>query len=399
MSANIKIFHSAMPGAPVLSGTAGALIAILDACLVNGFGLKSVDSIVVAAGIATVSIPSGHIFEKDSCITVAGATPAGLNGEKKVLSATATTLTFDATGIANGAATGTLTAVLTPAGFTKLFSGTNLAAYKSSNPAASGGVLRVDDTATQSARLTGYESMSDVNTGVGKTPTDVQVSGGLYWPKSSAASAAARDWMVIADDRTFYVFLAPSTTYSPTRYFTAGFGDTLPTLATDTTYSWFVSGQPAFDPSVTGSTTRASDLGYANFNLTSGARYSPRSFTGLGSAVRLDNPNIKWRSGPSWSGNTAASNIFIAFPNCDGGLYIERSQLLEATTTTGWYFRAELPGFYHLPQQTGDQFLTRDRLPTNNALVGRSVWAVRCGAAVTSGDFGTVALDITGPWR
>ena len=31
----VKYFHSELPGAPVLSGTAGSLQAVLDACLVN----------------------------------------------------------------------------------------------------------------------------------------------------------------------------------------------------------------------------------------------------------------------------------------------------------------------------------------------------------------------------
>lgn len=36
---SVKYLHSAMPGAPVLSGTAGSLISVLDACLVNGLSL------------------------------------------------------------------------------------------------------------------------------------------------------------------------------------------------------------------------------------------------------------------------------------------------------------------------------------------------------------------------
>ena len=39
MTTSVKYFHSELPGAPVLSGTAGSRIAVLDACLVNGWGL------------------------------------------------------------------------------------------------------------------------------------------------------------------------------------------------------------------------------------------------------------------------------------------------------------------------------------------------------------------------
>ena len=39
---SVKHFHSGRVGAPVLTGAEGSMIALLDACVVNGFGLKSV---------------------------------------------------------------------------------------------------------------------------------------------------------------------------------------------------------------------------------------------------------------------------------------------------------------------------------------------------------------------
>ena len=59
---DVKYFHSSQVGAPVMSqgGAAGLLIALLDACLVDGFGLKTVDSIVVASGVATANVSTGH---------------------------------------------------------------------------------------------------------------------------------------------------------------------------------------------------------------------------------------------------------------------------------------------------------------------------------------------------
>ena len=38
---------------PQLSGTAGALMTILDACLVNGYGSDTLDNLVVASNVAT----------------------------------------------------------------------------------------------------------------------------------------------------------------------------------------------------------------------------------------------------------------------------------------------------------------------------------------------------------
>jgi len=397
MSANIKYFHSAMTGAPVLSGTTGALIAVLDACLVDGFGLKSVDSIVVAGGIATATIASGHIFEKGTCVTIAGATPSGLTGEKKVLSATTTAFTFDAGGIADGAATGTITAKLTPAGFTKLYAGTNLAAYKSANVAATGGVLRVDDTAAQQARVRGYETMSDVNTGTGPTPTDTQVSGGLFWPKSTTANTTAREWVLVADDRTFYILLMPNS-FAPVKGLLAGFGDMIPNNSADSAYSWFVSGQTATDTGLTSSASYPGCLGYSNYNQTTSGRFAPRSYTGLGSSVRLGNANLYLRNGVAWSGG-GASGPFVAFPNGpDGGLYYERVRMLE-DQVSGSALRGELPGIMHMPQALGETFQNKDKMPATAALVGRTLIALRPGNGSATAAIGVVAADLTGPWR
>ena len=50
---NTKWFQNSMAGAPVLTGQAGALIAVLNACLVDGFNLLTLDSLVVAGNVAT----------------------------------------------------------------------------------------------------------------------------------------------------------------------------------------------------------------------------------------------------------------------------------------------------------------------------------------------------------
>jgi hypothetical protein len=159
---SVKYFHSGLTGAPVLSGTAGSLVAVLDACLVNGFAVSAVASLVVASNIATATISGGHSAEVGSVVLVSGATPSGLNSEKKVLSVGAgnTTLTFDAPGISDQTASGTISLKLAGAGWSKEFTGTNLAAYKSNNVAGTGCRLRVDDTAGKTARVVGYETMT-----------------------------------------------------------------------------------------------------------------------------------------------------------------------------------------------------------------------------------------------
>ena len=72
---SVKYLHSGMTGAPVLSGAIGSMIAVLDACLVDGFALKSVNSLVVASNIATINVSTGITAEVGAVVLVAGATP------------------------------------------------------------------------------------------------------------------------------------------------------------------------------------------------------------------------------------------------------------------------------------------------------------------------------------
>ncbi len=119
--------------------------------------------------------------------------------------------------------TGSLVAVLdwclvtgsaAPAGWTKPFTGASKAAFKQGS-GSNGMYLRVQDDGPgagsfREARITGYETMSDVDTGTNLFPTTA-ISGsgfnGQVARKSTALSAVARDWLVAADARTAYVFI------------------------------------------------------------------------------------------------------------------------------------------------------------------------------------------------
>jgi hypothetical protein len=94
------------------------------------------------------------------------------------------------------------------AGWTKDFSGTNLAVYRA--PALTGSpseglryYYRFDDTQTTEARVRGYETMSDVNTGTNPFPTAGQATNGAIFAKN----AAAFHWYIIADDQTVFVYV------------------------------------------------------------------------------------------------------------------------------------------------------------------------------------------------
>lgn len=151
----VKWFASSMGGAPTLNGTAGSLIAVLDACLVNGFNLKSVDTLTSTNGVATVTINSGHQFEPDQIVLISGCDQNEYNGEKKVISVTTTTLTFAVSGTPASPATtsSTISCKAAPLGWKKTYSNTNLAVYRSGDLLSTRMLLRVDDTGAQNARV------------------------------------------------------------------------------------------------------------------------------------------------------------------------------------------------------------------------------------------------------
>ena len=128
MANEVIWFDSAETGAPTLNNAAGSLIAVLDACLLNGFNLKSI-TINVAGGVATATC-NGHGFSTATgkLVSIAGATPNELNGLKQIASATSNTFTFPAPGVPDGAATGAITAKRAPLGWTKVHAAANKAA-------------------------------------------------------------------------------------------------------------------------------------------------------------------------------------------------------------------------------------------------------------------------------
>lgn len=197
-------------GSPTLNNAAGSLISVLDACLINGWGLKSVTSITVASGVATV-VCTGHQFSGGigRKVLIAGATPSALNGSQDVTVVDANTFTFLTTA-ANGTATGTITAKRAPLGWSKLYSGTNKAIYQRTDAQATSMLLRVDDTNTGNAsatyaRVVMVESATDVDTYTNASPTTAQLAGGLYVSKG-ANSTTAKKWMLVGDVRTLYIF-------------------------------------------------------------------------------------------------------------------------------------------------------------------------------------------------
>lgn len=206
----VRFYRSSDFGAPVLSGTVNALVSVLDAILVTGYGSQSV-TITRSGTTATVTTSSPHGLVKRAKYNIAGADQAEYNGAKDVTVTGANTLTFQVVGTPATPATGTITGGLAGAGWTKPFTGTNKAVFQQ-GAGSNGMYYRVDDAGTGSAayaRVVAYENMTGVDTGTNPFPTDTQVTGGCYFAKAITANAVARPWLAVASEKHFVFMLEP----------------------------------------------------------------------------------------------------------------------------------------------------------------------------------------------
>ncbi len=385
---SVKHYRSDMPGAPVLNGLAGSKIGQLDACLVTGYGLKAATALTVASGIATLTFAGGASAAwPDAVILVEGVTGpmSGLNGEQKVLTANTATVTF-ATALPDGTATGTVTFKIAPAGWEKVYSKTNVAAYRSLHPESTKMFLRVDDTAVQTCRVVGYETMIDVDTGFGAFPTSLQIAGGGYWAKSDVGSAAAVAWILAGDGLFFFDSPAPGSHWGMAyqNCFLRGFGEFLPK-------------NPAGDPYLCGlncsSTASAWNQYEGTLDGDSALRtYLARNFAGLGTAVAA-------RRYAYTGGNTSGRDSTLGdFPSVvDGSLILSDQYVSEVPAPRG-----NIPGHAYCPQaKVWDSFKMFDTLVQG----GKKYISISSGSNISSSNAsdintaGASFIDITGPWR
>lgn len=385
---SVCYFDSSMPGAPVLNGTAGSMLALLDACLVNGFGLKSVDSVVIASGVATITFSTGHSAFRDSVIELAGVTtPSSLNGRHKVQGYTTNTVTISVPDLSDQTATGTISMKLAAAGWLKAFSKPNVAAYKSADLTATGLYIRIDDTSATSCRVRGYETFTDIDTGTGLFPTDSQYSGGMWWRKSNNADSTSRYWCVIANSTM--VYLGINNVNRSVKSFTwFGFGDIVSRKANDP-YKFVVSGNPG---DYTGGYTSTSPL-FSTIGYQRAYRFMARGYSGLGGSSCAC---------PLWLSRNLDMDVIsgycpeLPFPNpADGSLLVSDVHLVETVTNKG--YRGTVPGAYALIQSVQEYIPDHTIFDNITSLPGRRV-AIKTIDTASNGYYGAVAFDLTGPW-
>lgn len=225
------------------------MISVLDACLVNGFGIQTVTSLTASGKLVTVNFGTAHNLMQHQVIKISGANQAEFNGEHRILSVPNTTsFTYEIVSTASASqATGTIVCSLPSLGWEKSFSSTSATggkgAYRSTNLLLpSRPFLRVVDeldpsyTATYAkyAKVGIVEDMTDINTMLGvQAPYDsvnpdknwvgtgsgaTVINGWARWYYAHNATFTAttatdsnppqignRTWIVVGDKNCFYI--------------------------------------------------------------------------------------------------------------------------------------------------------------------------------------------------
>lgn len=395
----IKVFTSLQQGAPTINGVTGSLITALDAILVNGYGQVNVSSITRSGTTATVTTATAHGLATGDVALIAGAAETAYNGEFIVTVTGSTSFTYDVAGSPSTPATGTITSKRAPGGFTKTFSGTNKAVYRSNDLSSRRHYFRILDDGTTSggareARLWGYVTMSDVDTGTDMYPMVGQHSNGFFCQKSDTADSTGRHWVLITDGKTVYHFAyISSTTVSgditaPGANMNAfGFGDAIEFKPGDAYLSW-VTGSPATNQfsstqycglfnaatsitAATPSTLQATIITSRDFTAVAGARHTQMFGSGLNLSMGI------------------AANI--SYPHViDNGFYIVPIILTQASPAL---IRGRLPGFFE--PLHGPCFPNTQIIENVQGYTGRKfmmLWGKN------SGSVGAIVVDITGPW-
>jgi hypothetical protein len=401
MAVNTKYFTSAMTSAPAMSGSVGAMIGVLDACLKDGFNTQTLTSLVVASDVAT-GTKTTHGYAVHQVIVITGASPAALNDEWIVTSVTADEFTFATTGISDQTASGTIVCKVAAAGWEKQFSGTNLAVYRSTDVLSSLIPIKIDDTVGQYSSAILAESWTDIATAVNSCGTK-------YFRKSSTTDATARPYILVADVRTFYIGIDWN---SAGTYDFYSFGDFATTVAADG-YNSRLMGHLA--TTATKGSQLVTPIAWCEDVIGNlGYALVPRNYAQIVGAISAWQMSLCAASFPG-SGNTTyqylwavsgnhgyQANVYGLFPTpslADSGYHFVPVYIAEKPAA-GRVLRGTQRGLLHvieqIPQTTGFQVLTGVTGVAGNKVVlvaaNANVWNnghiyVACSVAISLGDW------------
>lgn len=383
----VVLLRSTDTGAPVLNGVAGSCIAVLDACLQDGYNSKTNPVITRVGTTVTVTYATAHGYAADglSKIEVSGCVETAYNGIFTPFNVTTLTFDYTITGTPNSPATGTRITKVAPLGWSKTYTGTNKGVYRGNEVTGTRLYLRVDDTTDsgKSAGMRGYEAMTDVDTGTGLFPTVLQMATGIVLTKSDTASSAARPWVLVGDGYEFLLFTAGFAVSYANIYGTFHFGDPLSEMASDP-YGCLIYGGIVLE-SYPGSSGFAYNQIGTSLTAQAG-HYFARSYTQIGPSIGAEK-----MGNYSLGGTTIGLSGILTYPApSNNGLYIAPLFVADAVC-----LRAQLKPVWqplHV-RPLGHGIL----IAANVSPISRRLYSVTTNYSQSTA--GETHIDIDGPWR
>ena len=337
----VRVYRSTDYGHPVLTGTAGDLLKILDV-LVDGYGNNVINTLTQTGNVATAvcanahGIPLGMIAMRK----ISGANEGEYNKEVNVTSTGANTFTYPVVGGTPAAATGFTTVRCEGSGWTRPFTKAgNICVYRQPTAGANGRYLRVDDNAVANiARVVGYENMTSLLSGSGQFPTDPQASGGLYFGKSTSSDAIERQWKLYCNGAIFYLVTNVTSASDGSSSQVMAFGDYISSMSGDQYNTLLIAGTSA-SPTSSAFSTLVNSLSAPQLG-----HFSARSFSQIGTAVLINKGTDSFKG----FNQGAIGGSGMLYPNpVDGGLYVSPIFLGEYNAVTANAVpRGVLPGIY-----------------------------------------------------
>lgn len=312
-------FYGSQAGSPAL-GTLGTgdLVRVLDACLVNGYNSVTLTSLANSGspGMA-VANKTAHGFADQQIVRIGGATPAGYNGDFRINRIDADNFSYDPGSSVSGSATGTITAMVAPLGWTIAFTATNQRVYQA--PDGNRFPLMINDNAnTNTCIVRGFRSMSAITTGTGPFPTVSQSSTNLKWLRPDPTTLTSVDWFVIGDRKRFW---AGINAYSDGCRQWYGFGDFKSYKAADA-YNTFICGagntagddtaNPMQAPNADGQAASQGATNFYNYGIAICRQTNQSTDSLLAGMVRGLAGNSAWPGSGGFSGATAGDSSPIS---------------------------------------------------------------------------------------
>lgn len=243
----------------------------------------------------------------------------------------------------------------TAAGWSNPYAATNIEAFTNSSTGGTGYGILVTDTNAQYASMVGYESITGGGVLTNQFPTSAQVATGLVIFSSVTADATPRPWLLVADEKRFYLWIGHNVT-TTTGLATTGYAQLF--------FAGDLIGLNAADPyrfMVVGGATAAATTNYVggiasnvNNGLTVQGHYLARNYAG----ATISKPCGKTASNLQ-TGVTIMGTAGVSYPDqVSGGMLLSKVYVNDADTS--YQIRGLMPGLFNplhnLPGNPGDVF-------------------------------------------